>query len=79
MQLTARAFSRALERAGRSIEARIAMMAITTSSSIRVKCFFIFGKSPFSCECGTSVEGVCETSFKAYYWHFPKEKKDWEE
>jgi hypothetical protein len=35
------AFSRALLRAGRSMEVRIAMMAITTSNSIRVKDFFI--------------------------------------
>ena len=33
--------SRALLRAGRSMEVRIAMMAITTSNSIRVKDFFI--------------------------------------
>ena len=41
VQLMARAFSRALERAGSSMEARIAMIAITTSSSIRVNVFFI--------------------------------------
>ena len=36
------AFSRALESAGRSMEAKIAMIAMTTSSSIKVKDFFIF-------------------------------------
>jgi len=41
MQEAARAFSRALESAGSSIEAKMAMIAITTSSSIRVKDFFI--------------------------------------
>ncbi len=37
MQLLRRAFSRALARAGRSIAARMAMIAITTRSSINVK------------------------------------------
>ena len=41
VQLMARAFSRALESAGSSMEARIAMMAMTTSNSIRVNVFFI--------------------------------------
>ena len=36
-QEAAMAFSLALAKAGRSIAARIAMMAITTSNSIRVK------------------------------------------
>lgn len=36
-QLLRRAASRALERAGRSIAARIPMMAMTTSNSMRVK------------------------------------------
>ena len=36
----ARAFSRALLSAGNNMEARIAMMAITTSNSMRVKDFF---------------------------------------
>ena len=36
-QMTRRAFSLALESAGRSIAARIAMIAITTSNSINVK------------------------------------------
>ncbi len=36
MQLIPRAFSRALLRAGNNIEARIAMIAITTNSSINV-------------------------------------------
>jgi hypothetical protein len=40
-QETARAFARAFERAGRSIEAKIAIIAMTTKSSIRVKDFFI--------------------------------------
>ena len=42
-QETVFAFSRALLKAGSSIEARMAMIAMTTSSSIRVKGFFIFG------------------------------------
>ena len=37
VQLMVRAFSRALESAGSSMEARIAMIAMTTSSSMRVK------------------------------------------
>ena len=37
LSLLARAFSRACWRAGSSIEARMAMMAITTNSSINVK------------------------------------------
>ena len=40
MQKLARPRPRACWRAGRSIAARIAMIAITTSSSMRVKCFF---------------------------------------
>ena len=41
-QLTFLAFARALLSAGKSMPARIAMIAITTSSSIKVNCFFIF-------------------------------------
>ncbi len=37
MQVLRRAFSRALARAGRSIAARMAIIAMTTSSSISVK------------------------------------------
>jgi hypothetical protein len=40
LQRTAMAFDLALLSAGRSIPARIAMIAITTSSSIRVKAAF---------------------------------------
>ena len=39
MQLDCLAFSYALESAGKSIPARIAMIAITTSSSIKVNPF----------------------------------------
>ena len=37
MQEMARAFARAFASAGRSMEAKMAIIAITTSSSIRVK------------------------------------------
>ena len=37
MQLMARAFARALLRAGSSMAARMAMIAMTTSNSIKVK------------------------------------------
>ena len=39
MQLMARAFSRALDNAGSSMAAKIAMMAITTNNSMSVKKF----------------------------------------
>jgi hypothetical protein len=47
MHLMDFAFSLAWLRAGRSIEARIAMIAITTRSSIRVKIFFFISLVPF--------------------------------
>ena len=40
-QAMPRAFARALESAGKSMEARMAMIAMTTRSSIKVKDFFI--------------------------------------
>jgi len=47
MQEVCLAFDLALERAGKSIAARMAMMAITTSSSINVKAMvFVPGRSP---------------------------------
>ena len=46
MHSVARPFSLALARAGSNMAARMAMIAITTSSSIRVKPRFVFGCKP---------------------------------
>src|SRR5437870_4741889 len=52
-QLACRAFSRAWAKTGMRIAAKMAMIAITTSSSIRVKpCrFFIGSFLSFPCDC----------------------------
>jgi len=44
-QITATAFSLARESAGKSMDARMAMMAITTSNSISVKRYLTLGSS----------------------------------
>jgi hypothetical protein len=45
-QLVARAFSRALAKTGKRMAARIAMIAITTRSSMSVNAFRIAGMPP---------------------------------
>jgi len=46
VQLACRAFSRALANAGKSMAAKMAMMAMTTNSSIRVNRFCLIA-TPF--------------------------------
>jgi hypothetical protein len=60
----ARAFSRALFNAGSSIPARMAMIAITTNSSMRVKFFFCIFTIPF-------FLGYCQEN-NLYYFFYEK-------
>ena len=76
MQSAPLALDLALDKAGRSIPARIAMMAMTTRSSIKVKpCLLSSGLSRARCECGifmTLLNGCVgsEKNCSRTYWFY---------